>query len=99
MSNYIFTSESVCAGHPDKICDQISDAIVDAVLAQDPNGRVAVETMAAHGHVILAGEVGTTKKKLPESKLSDWGTPILNQGFPTNLLLQFTSMNNLRKLQ
>lgn len=57
-----FTSESVCAGHPDKICDQISDAIVDAVLAQDPNGRVAVETMAAHGHVILAGEVTTTAK-------------------------------------
>ncbi len=60
MANYIFTSESVCAGHPDKICDQISDAIVDAVLAQDPHGRVAVEAMAAHGHVVLAGEVTTT---------------------------------------
>lgn len=57
MKNFIFTSESVCAGHPDKICDQISDAIVDAVLAQDATGHVAVETMAAHGHVILAGEV------------------------------------------
>ncbi len=57
MVTYIFTSESVCAGHPDKICDQISDAVVDAVLAKDPQGHVAVETMAAHGHVILAGEV------------------------------------------
>lgn len=62
MTTYTFTSESVCAGHPDKICDQISDAIVDAVLAKDPNGRVAVETMAAHGHVILAGEVTTNVK-------------------------------------
>ncbi len=62
MSTYTFTSESVCAGHPDKICDQISDAIVDAVLKQDPTGRVAVETMAAHGHIILAGEVKTKAK-------------------------------------
>lgn len=63
MSNiYTFTSESVCAGHPDKICDQISDAIVDAVLAKDPDGHVAVETMAAHGHVTLAGEVTTNAK-------------------------------------
>lgn len=62
MSTYTFTSESVCAGHPDKICDQISDAIVDAVLSQDPNGRVAVETVAAWGRVMLAGEVNTTAK-------------------------------------
>jgi len=59
---YTFTSESVCAGHPDKICDQISDAIVDAVLSQDPYGHVAVETMAAHGHVVLAGEVTANAK-------------------------------------
>lgn len=55
-----FTSESVCAGHPDKICDQISDAIVDAVLAQDPDGRVAVETLVTTNQVVLAGEVKTT---------------------------------------
>lgn len=42
-NSYIFTSESVCAGHPDKICDQISDAILDAILKQDPNGRCALE--------------------------------------------------------
>jgi len=53
----IFTSESVCAGHPDKICDQISDAIVDAVLTNDPKGRVAVETLATYNRVVLAGEV------------------------------------------
>lgn len=52
-----FTSESVCAGHPDKICDQISDAIVDAALATDPKARVAVETLATQNHVTLAGEV------------------------------------------
>lgn len=52
-----FTSESVCAGHPDKIADQISDAVVDAVLATDPVGRVAVETMVTADRVILVGEV------------------------------------------
>lgn len=55
-----FTSESVCAGHPDKICDQVSDAIVDAILKQDPFGRVAVETIAAKNRLIIAGEVSTT---------------------------------------
>ncbi|OGD86548.1 methionine adenosyltransferase [Candidatus Curtissbacteria bacterium RIFCSPHIGHO2_01_FULL_41_11] len=57
-----FTSESVCAGHPDKICDQISDACVDAVLTRDPYGRVAIETMAGANHLVLMGEVGTTAK-------------------------------------
>src|SRR5579885_3568216 len=57
-----FTSESVCAGHPDKICDQVSDAIVDAVLEKDPMGRVAVETLAAFDHLILAGEVTANAK-------------------------------------
>lgn len=57
---HYFTSESVAAGHPDKICDQISDAIVDAVLEQDPFGRVAVETVAANNHLILAGEITST---------------------------------------
>lgn len=62
MTNFTFTSESVCSGHPDKICDQISDAIVDAVLAQDPTGRVAVETLAANNQLVLAGEISTTAK-------------------------------------
>lgn len=55
-----FASESVTAGHPDKVADQISDAIVDAVLAQDPAGRTAVETLVAHDRITLAGEINTT---------------------------------------
>lgn len=55
-----FASESVCAGHPDKVADAISDAIVDAVLVQDPHGRTAVETLVAHNRIILAGELTTT---------------------------------------
>ena len=57
-----FTSESVCAGHPDKICDQISDAILDEVLKQDPKGRTAVECLAADDRLIIAGEIGSTAK-------------------------------------
>lgn len=60
--SFSFASESVCAGHPDKVCDAISDAILDAVLAQDPLGRVAVESMACNNRLILAGEVTTTAK-------------------------------------
>lgn len=52
-----FASESVCAGHPDKLCDQISDAILDAAMKVDKNARVAVEALAAHEHLVLAGEV------------------------------------------
>lgn len=59
MNTYSFTSESVCAGHPDKICDQISDAILDEVLTQDKNGKVAVETLVTENHVTLAGEVNS----------------------------------------
>ena len=62
MSKSIFTSESVCAGHPDKICDQISDAIVDAILEQDSTGRAAVETAVGGNRIILLGEVTTTAK-------------------------------------
>lgn len=62
MNDYIFTSESVCSGHPDKICDQVSDAIVDAVLAQDPKGRVAVETLVTEERIVLAGEVNSKAK-------------------------------------
>ena len=56
---YLFTSESVSEGHPDKISDQISDAVLDAMLAQDPNSRVACETLVTTGQVVLAGEVTT----------------------------------------
>ncbi|MDP2750740.1 MAG: methionine adenosyltransferase, partial [Nanoarchaeota archaeon] len=56
---YLFTSESVGAGHPDKVCDQISDAFLDEALRQDPNSRVAVETLVTTGLVVVAGEVTT----------------------------------------
>jgi S-adenosylmethionine synthetase len=56
-SNYLFTSESVSEGHPDKVCDRISDAVVDAFLGADPYSRVAVETLATTNRIVLAGEV------------------------------------------
>ncbi|HEX2808679.1 MAG TPA: S-adenosylmethionine synthetase N-terminal domain-containing protein [Kineosporiaceae bacterium] len=59
MSDRLFTSESVTEGHPDKICDQISDGVLDALIAQDPASRVAVETMVTTGLVHVAGEVTT----------------------------------------
>ena len=58
--SYIFTSESVSAGHPDKVCDQISDAVLDAYLAEDPNSRVACETMIKNNMVFIAGEITST---------------------------------------
>lgn len=58
----LFTSESVCAGHPDKICDAISDAIVDAALAQDPHSRTGIETVAGANQICLFGEIKTTAK-------------------------------------
>ncbi len=56
---YLFTSESVTEGHPDKICDQISDAVLDAVMAEDPEGRVACETMVNTGMAVVSGEIST----------------------------------------
>lgn len=77
MGNFIFTSESVCSGHPDKICDSISDAILDAVLAVDPKGRVAVETVAAWNKLIMVGEVTTNAsidfKKIARERIKSLG--------------------------
>ncbi len=60
MAHRIFTSESVTEGHPDKVCDQISDAVLDAILAQDPYGRVACETVTTTGMVMVMGEISTS---------------------------------------
>ena len=60
MSHYFFTSESVTEGHPDKICDQISDAVLDAILEKDPMGRVACETTASTGLIHIMGEISTS---------------------------------------
>src|SRR3989454_282909 len=62
MSDFLFTSESVSEGHPDKVADQISDAVLDAILAQDPHGRVAAETLVSTGLVVLTGEITTDHK-------------------------------------
>ncbi|MCX8085075.1 MAG: methionine adenosyltransferase [Calditerrivibrio sp.] len=82
---YVFTSESVTEGHPDKIADQISDAILDAMLADDPNSRVAVETLVTTGLCIVAGEVTTsTYVDLPEvirSTIKDIGYTRAKYGF------------------
>ena len=61
-TDYLFTSESVTEGHPDKMADQISDAVLDAVLKQDKKGRVACETLLKTGYVMIAGEITTTAK-------------------------------------
>src|SRR5438094_8435574 len=60
LKNYLFTSESVTEGHPDKIADQISDAVLDDVMRQDPLGRVACETLVTTGLAVVAGEITTT---------------------------------------
>ena len=66
--NYVFTSESVSEGHPDKVCDRISDAVLDALIAQEPQARVACETFATTNRVVIGGEVGLADK----AKLSDF---------------------------
>ena len=61
--NYVFTSESVSEGHPDKLCDQVSDAVLDALLAEEPDARVACETFATTGMVVIGGEVGLSNRE------------------------------------
>jgi S-adenosylmethionine synthetase len=68
MSRFTFTSESVSEGHPDKVCDYISDSVLDACLEQDPRSRVACETLVKSDHVVLAGEI-TTNAKLDYEKI------------------------------
>ena len=69
MKNYLFTSESVSEGHPDKVSDLISDAVLDAILAEDPNSRVAAETLTNTNLVVLAGEI-TTNAKIDYEKVA-----------------------------
>lgn len=81
----LFTSESVCAGHPDKICDAISDAILDAILAQDPNGRGGIETVAGANQICLFGEIKTSAKvnfeTIVRQKVEDLGYTVPAWGF------------------
>jgi len=81
----LFTSESVTEGHPDKICDQISDSILDAILAKDPNARVAAETSVTTGLVLVAGEITTSTyvdiPKIVRATIQDIGYTRAKFGF------------------
>ena len=85
LSHYLFTSESVTEGHPDKICDQISDAVPDAILAEDPNGRVACETTCSTGLVHIMGEISTSCyvdiQKIARGVIRDIGYDRAKYGF------------------
>ena len=69
--NYVFTSESVSEGHPDKLCDRISDAVLDAFLTEEPNARVACETFATTDRVVVGGEVGLSDQGATEARCMD----------------------------
>jgi S-adenosylmethionine synthetase len=85
MANYLFTSESVTEGHPDKICDQISDAILDACIADDPGCRVACETLVKTGMAVIAGEITTSTwvdmPNVVRSTIRDIGYDSSDMGF------------------
>ncbi len=95
---YFFTSESVGAGHPDKVCDQISDAVLDSVLASDPAGRVACETFVTTGLVIVGGEI-TTKayidvQKLVRRVLTEIGYTHIKYGFSAQTCSILNAINS-----
>ena len=87
-NNYLFTSESVTEGHPDKICDQISDTILDAILAQDPSSRVAAEVVVNTGLVLVTGEITTKAQvnyvELVRKKIAEIGYTHAENGFSAN---------------
>ena len=97
MKNYIFTSESITEGHPDKICDQISDAVLDAIYAQDPNARVACETTVTTGIVSVMGEITTNCyvdiPKIARSVIEDIGYTRAKYGFDANTCAVVTSID------
>lgn len=94
---YLFTSESVTVGHPDKICDQISDAILDAILEKDPYGRVACETMVTTGLVFIAGEISTNTyvdiPKIARDTIKEIGYDNAKYGFDCNTCSVITSID------
>ena len=96
--NYLFTSESVTEGHPDKIADQISDAVLDALLAQDPMSRVACETLLTTGLAMVAGEI-TTKGyvEIPDivrQTIKDIGYTRAKYGFDSETCAVITSVHS-----
>ncbi len=93
----LFTSESVTEGHPDKICDQISDAILDAIIVQDPNARVAAETSVNTGLVLVAGEITTSTyvdiPKIVRKTIKEIGYTSSKYGFDSETCAVFTSID------
>ena len=97
MAKRLFTSESVTEGHPDKICDQISDAVLDAILEQDPNARVACETTASTGLVHIMGEITTSCyvdiPKIAREVIRDIGYDNATYGFDCNTCAVITNID------
>ncbi|MHC1681959.1 MAG: methionine adenosyltransferase [Clostridiaceae bacterium] len=97
MSITLFTSESVTEGHPDKICDQISDAVLDAIFEQDPNGRVACEVSTSTGLVLVAGEISTNAyvdiPKIARQTILDIGYDNAEYGFDGNSCAVLSAIN------
>lgn len=97
MANYFFTSESVTGGHPDKICDQISDAVLDAILAEDKNGRVACECCCTTGMVMIMGEITTSAKidipSIARQVICDIGYDSPEKGFDGHTCAIFTTID------
>ena len=97
MAHYFFTSESVTNGHPDKICDQISDAVLDAILEKDPNGRVACECSATTGLIMIMGEISTSAQidipAVARKVICDIGYDSSEKGFDGNTCSIITSIN------
>ena len=97
MAKHLFTSESVTEGHPDKICDQISDAVLDAIFEQDPNGRVACETTASTGLIHIMGEITTSCyvdiPKIAREVIRDIGYDNATYGFDCNTCAVITNID------
>ena len=97
MSKFFFTSESVTEGHPDKICDQISDAVLDAMLEQDENSRVACETIVTTGMVLCMGEISTKARvdipKIARQVITEIGYDRAKYGFDAHTCSVLTSID------
>lgn len=97
MAKHLFTSESVTEGHPDKICDQISDAVLDAIMENDPQGRVACETTCTTGQVLVMGEISTScYVEIPQivrKVICDIGYDSADKGFDGNTCAVLTAID------
>ena len=97
MAKFLFTSESVTEGHPDKVCDRISDSVLDAILSEDKYARVACETFATTGVINVMGEISTTANvdipKIVRTALCDIGYDSADAGFDGNTCAVLTSID------